>query len=99
MTLHTERLYTSRTRIAGRVLLTILIYASALLVYPMLTTLLGLVCLIWYGGYEVMGAALILDALLAQGGGVIGEYHFTVLFLIAGAATSTLRRALRTSQQ
>jgi hypothetical protein len=99
MILQTERLYTKRTRIAGRVLLSTLVYASALLVYPMLATILGFVCLVWYGGYEVIGAAFILDALLAPGGGVLGEYHFTVLFLIAGAATATLRRTLRTSQQ
>jgi hypothetical protein len=64
MTLHTERLYNTRTRIAGRIFGSILVYGSALLIYPTVSMVLGLACLVWYGGYEVVGAALILDALL-----------------------------------
>jgi hypothetical protein len=91
MTLHTERLYSTRTATAIRVVLAVLVYLSALFVYPTTCIVLGFICLVWYGGYEIIGAALILDALLAPGGGVLGDFHYTVLFLVAAAATMRIR--------
>lgn len=99
MTLHTARLYSTRTKLIARILCAVCAYTVALLIYPTLFIIIGLVCLIWYGGYEVIGAALLLDALLAPGGGMLGEYHYTVLFLVAGSATAWIRRSLFTAQK
>jgi len=98
MRLRTERLYSTRTAIAVRVVLAVLTFASALFVYPTACIVLGFMCLVWYGGYEVIGAALILDALLAPSGGVLGDYHYTVLFLVATVAAIRVREAFFTPQ-
>ena len=99
MKLHTERLYSTRTVVAVRISLAVLTFASALFVYPTACIVLGFICLVWYGGYEVIGAALILDALLAPSGAMLGDYHYTVLFLVAVAATIRVRQAFFTAQQ
>jgi hypothetical protein len=99
MMLHTQRLYSARTGIVARMVCVTFTYTMALLVHPTVCIVLGLVCLVWYGGYEVIGAALLLDALLAPGGGMFGEYHYTVFFLIAGALATWARRALFTAQE
>jgi len=96
--LHTERLYSTRTRIAVRIALAVTAYLLALFLYPTAFMVVGFIGLIWYGSYEMVGAAFLLDALLAPGGSMLGDYHYTALFLVASAATLWVRDAFFTAQ-
>ena len=71
-----------RKRLILRVLSTASTFLCALLVYPWIVVPVGALAAVLYGAYEVVLAGLVLDALLAPGAGIFGEYRFTVIMFI-----------------
>ena len=85
-------LYTEYRSRLIRGVLDVLVFVSALLVYPSATIVIGALCLVLYGGYEIVVAGLLLDALIAPGPHVLGEFHYTILFLLMSILTEWIRR-------
>jgi hypothetical protein len=67
----------------------------ALLVYPTLTVALALVALFTYRAHEVLIAGILLDALLAPGNGMLGDYTYTALCIGGSIGIHALRYLMR----
>lgn len=73
-------------------------FVSAFLAYPHAMLVLGTCALALSGAYEVVAAGIILDALLAPGNGMFGDYRYTVLMLFGAFGMYGIRTAIRGSR-
>lgn len=86
---------TARKHTLVRIVLVCVVFVSAVLVYPLATLGIALVALMRHGAYETIFAGLVLDALLAPGTGVLGDFTYTVSLLGGALGAFLVRRVVR----
>jgi hypothetical protein len=86
--------WVSRKRIAARVLLALVSLISALLVYPWIAVPVAVIGLFRYRAYELLLTGVILDALLAPGNGLLGDYTYTATLIAVGGVIHVVHRVM-----
>jgi len=76
----------------ARVLLVLIAFTSALLVYPWIAIPVAVVGLFRYRAHELLLTGVILDALLAPGSGFLGDYTYTATLLAVSAVIHAVHR-------